>query len=333
MGILDYFKKHFFRVETEAKHIHSYPEGVLGKKVEVRFYEKIKARRSATHAVKEKNAIVREIVTIFRDIKEHKINDVREDTNKAIRTIADGLQHCYNVEFEKDLLAKMDFEDIIAIMNRHGQELDKDQLRFLLKEVADIKQVLAHDERKYLDELVASIEGKELVEGALNRALIGYKVKGLFSPLRPMLEWWAERTLAKEPFKLEARLEKLRARKNGFTMGDIHELLKIEKKFAQNFEKLSRDMSIFSLMLIRTAHQIADEIAEASSEKRYDLPSAMEALSSEIFALLDEEHTALKSLNKARLQLTDLAEKAEESIERALQKEKKFAGRLVPVPA
>lgn len=299
---------------VEGEHrLHWYSGGRIGRSIDVlKLMQKIKARRSASKSVHNKNKVPDHYRELFNLIKKHSLNEARDKTNLILDGLTDGLQEVYNVKDIMLGLMEAELGEKIVYLKRFGAGLTPNDIALYTRFIEQQKKIL-DNLRQYINELVAACTGKEEIIGALNIEEKKYTAKGLFSIFRPVTEWWNMRSLAKEAFKLESRLvKKEEARKQ--TKETAHQIEKLEKGFTEDVGILITKMSIFALILIRTANKTRNEINSAMSTQRYDLPATFKPLSNAINVLINDEIDLLKSLNKSRLQLETLANKAESAL-------------------
>jgi len=277
-----------------------HPEGLLGKDIEIAFLEKRKARKAAQKAVKTKNEIIKKYIHLLRPLKKQNIKEIKVMSDEMTDLLKEGLQETYDGLFEELLVLKAELIEGAKVIEEH--ELTQDYLDSYKEFIREVEDDILNVFRKYLNELIDATSGKEMAESALSIALDKYKLKGLFSPLRPMLEWLSERKLAKETFKLEARLEKLEKRKK-FTQKDIEELIHIEKKFIIDLKKIIKDLCIYALLIIKSGHKFYAVMETEAKKAKGDYSASLREYAETANQLLKDEFTALESLNKAKLQL------------------------------
>jgi len=308
--------------------VESSSAGIAGKAITLRIIERRRARKAATAAVHAKNELPKNYRLLLKLIRGHQLTDVKETATNLILGLHDGLQETHDVIIEEFLLLKEELLETVVFFQKYGSELSEEQIReyykFLENNKTTLKQI-----SEYVNGVVKAARGQSTpLFGEMDRKLEQYELGGVVNIVRPFFEWFEERSLAKKTFKIEGRIKKLEERR-ARTMADIHEILKLNKEFSQDFRKIITDMFIFTYILVKYGLRGAKTIEEQASPQYYNIPATyVKDFSKKIYDLLESEHYALSSIEKSVNYLYNLMGKAERSLEEALARAKRSGREL-----
>ncbi len=295
-------------VRTERRRIHSYPEGLYGKKIINLYLERRATRKEMRDLVKEAVEVLREVPRIRDEIKAHNLTGVRQDVERLIDIVHKGLQEMYNINFEEALLRSDIFSADEKFVKKFGSQLTPEQknkyIEFLKFNLATLEQ-----EAHFLNELEHEVKGSKEKFGALNDLAGRYYrhrnvLSRIFGGLSTFAEEFVEGRQAKRSFKLEKKITGIEEKSGKLSESKIHELLKLDKEDASEFRNIMQRSFVYGLFLIRAAADVAGDIVHATSQEVLDIPPSYKVYADvELATLLNDMLTAVKSLNKIRLQL------------------------------
>ena len=202
-------------------------QGIIGKAETLRFIQRRTARKEASKAVHEKNAIHHNYRLLLKLIKNHEINLVRERASEIVAGLREGLQETHDVKTEEFILLKEELLETIVFFQKHGALLDSDQIR-IYKEFLDSIRATLKQCYEYVNGVVRGTKGGVTpLFGQIDRQLESYELGGLIAVLRPYFEWFKERSLVNATYRVEKRLTK--AERKARRPEDIREILKLNK--------------------------------------------------------------------------------------------------------
>src|SRR3989344_1497782 len=183
-------------------------QGIIGKAETLRFIQRRTARKEASKAVHEKNAIHHNYRLLLKLIKNHEINLVRERASEIVAGLREGLQETHDVKTEEFILLKEELLETIVFFQKHGALLDSDQIR-IYKEFLDSIRATLKQCYEYVNGVVRGTKGGVTpLFGQIDRQLESYELGGLIAVLRPYFEWFKERSLVNATYRVEKRLTK-----------------------------------------------------------------------------------------------------------------------------
>jgi hypothetical protein len=295
-------------------------EGIIGRDADtLRFLQQRRARKAAGHAVKAKNTSLQDRKILLAYIRNHKIDLVRGTAENLLAVTHDGLQSIFDDLFGIATVLKQDLELAQKFFKSNGAQMSLNDLELAEKFMAQ-RRLILEAIRKYVDELLAAMNGKEIAEGALNIELLKYNTSSFFHPVKNFFEWWNMRSATRNVFKIEDRMKHIEE-KSKPSENDFKHFLQYDKEYTQDLVMTLKNFSIYLLILIRNADTVGEDLVKAAAS--YDVPASFKDFGEEFVFMLNDVNSALKSLNKARLQLSDMAVNANGALDEAKKQREK----------
>lgn len=247
---------------------HSPRLGLAGKGIISKLLERRLERLDAVHAFSEKNKVVHATERLKLDAKKIKITEAKIEIKDLFHAIVKGIQNSYNGLFEEMLLLKEKLERDKRFIQTDGSQLTLQDLRLYDEFLEIVSRTLEKARTKYITDAQAAAEGKEVAIAELETTT-RYSLKRLFTPT--LVEWWTSRSLAKATFRMEGKIIKLENKKT-ISEKTATQILKDNKIYAKDFEKLIERMLTYIIIMTRKGHESAEIIKKAVAE--YNMPPA-----------------------------------------------------------
>ncbi len=298
------------------------PQGIIGKSETLRILQKRFARKEAVHAVHEKNALPGLFHALEKAITTHEINAAREKQAEILREVFDGLQNTHHAKTRLMILAKEHLLEKLTFYQKHGSELSFEQIKSD-REFLDNLRTTVNQIFEYVNGIQRATKGEITpLFGKIDREVEKYEARMFFSFLKPMFEWFSERSAVRAAYKVERKIIGIEGKRT-LTGSDIHEMLKLDKEFSYDFKRVITDLYIFSFIFVKYGRKSAELVRKAVAE--INLPKSHESeFSGKIYKLFESVRGSLQSEEKSVNYLFDLLGKTLKHIENAEANAKKM---------